>query len=123
MMMMMFFFFFFFARPTLSVTGNSGVATAQSGPTPSQNPSIELGVSLPETMGSDATARPLSTGFWDGAPCRVTAGTGAIGSITGARLPQVTASAGVKCSLTGTGAVSVTAGTGAIGSITGARLT
>ena len=48
--------FFFFARPTLSVTRSSGVATAQSGPTPSQNP-----------MGSDATARPLSTGFWDGA--------------------------------------------------------
>ena len=40
--------FFFFARPTLSKTGNSGVATAQSGPTPSQNP-----------MGSDATAWPL----------------------------------------------------------------
>ena len=48
--------FFFFARPTLSVTGGSGVATAQSGPTSSQNP-----------MGSDATARPLSTGFRDGA--------------------------------------------------------
>ena len=47
---------FFFAHTTLSVTGGSGVATAQSGPTPSRNP-----------MGSDATARPLSTGFRDGA--------------------------------------------------------
>ena len=47
---------FFFAHTTLSVTGGSGVATAQSGPTPSQN-----------RMGSDATARPLSTGFRDGA--------------------------------------------------------
>ena len=40
----------FFLRTTLSMTGDSGVATteSQSGPTPSQNP-----------MGSDATATPL----------------------------------------------------------------
>ena len=45
-----------------------------------------------------------------------------MGSITEARIPEVTASAGAKCSFTGTGAVLVTANTGAIGSITGARI-
>ena len=38
----------------------------------------------------------------------VTANTGSIGTITGARLPEVTACAGATCSLTGTGGVSVT---------------
>ena len=50
----------------------------------------------------------------------VTAGTGAIDSITGALIFEVTAGAGAMFSRAGAGAVSVTAGTGAAYSISGA---
>ena len=87
--------------------------------------SIELGASLPETAGQqvgDLLNGGLISEAAGAATAGVTAGTGAMGSITGARIPEVTAGAGAMSSRAGVGAVSVTASTGAMGSITGARI-